>query len=109
MLAQADKLDATMGAIEKGNKVGSEPMGLEAAVSGLQSALRVVEGGDRTTPEQAIEVYKLSDEAAKSQIAEWKRLKSGEIVEFNNGMEKAGFHPIEISAIEIGVEFLMTQ
>ena len=53
-------------------------MGLEAAVNGLQSALRVVEGGDRTTPEQAIEVYRVSDEAAKSRIADWKKLKSGE-------------------------------
>ena len=109
LLAEAEKLDAVIGAIEKGSKAGSEPMGLEAATNGLQSALRVVEGGNRTTPQQAIEVYTLSDEAAKSRITEWKKLKSGEIVQFNRAVEKVGLHPIEISAIEIGVEFLMTQ
>ena len=70
--------------------------GSRAAVSGLQSALRVVEGGDRTTPQQAIEVYRLSDDAAKSRIAEWKKLKQGQLVEFNRAVEKAGLHPIEI-------------
>ncbi len=84
-------------------------MGLESAVGGLQSALRVVEGGDRTTPSQAIEVYRLSDDAAKSRIAEWKKLKQGQLVEFNRAVEKAGLHPIEISAIEAAVEVQISQ
>ena len=65
MLAQAEKLETAIGAIEKGSKAASDALGLEAAVNGLQSALRVVEGGDRTTPEQAIEVYRLSDERSQ--------------------------------------------
>ena len=108
LLAQAEKLEAAMGAIEKGSKPESKEMGLEAAGSGLQSVLRVVEGGDRTTPEQAIEVYRLSDEAAKSRIAQWKKLKTSEIDEFNRAVKKAGLHPIEISAIEVEVESPMS-
>jgi hypothetical protein len=69
----------------------------------------VVEGGNRTTPEQAIEVYRLSDEAAKSRIAEWKKLKGGELVEFNRSAQKAGLRPIEISAIERMAETMTSQ
>ena len=64
-----------------------------AAGSGLQSALRVVEGGDRTTPQQALEVYRLANDAAKSRIAEWKKLKSGELAEFNRAVERSGSQP----------------
>jgi photosystem II stability/assembly factor-like uncharacterized protein len=109
LVAQADKLATAIGKIETGGPAGPEAMGLEAAVSGLQSALRVVEGGNRTTPEQAIEVYRLSDEAARSRVAEWKNLKGGEMAEFNRAVEKAGLRPVEISAIEIVVENLMSQ
>jgi photosystem II stability/assembly factor-like uncharacterized protein len=109
LLAQAEKLETTMGGIEKGSKLEPEAMGLEAAVSGLQSALRVVEGGNRTTPEQAIEVYRLSDEANKRRIAEWKKLKSGEMTEFNRAVQQDGLRPIEISAIEMAVEAQLSQ
>jgi hypothetical protein len=63
-------------------------MGLTTAASGLQSALRVVEGGDRTTPQQALEVYRISSEAAKVRIAEWDKLKSGKLAEFDKGQGK---------------------
>jgi hypothetical protein len=109
LLGQAEKLETAMNGIEKGSKSDPEAMGLEAAVSGLQSALRVVEGGNRTTPEQAIEVYRLSDEASAKRVAEWKKLKGGELAEFNRAVQKAGLHPIEISAIERVAENLMSQ
>jgi photosystem II stability/assembly factor-like uncharacterized protein len=109
LLAQAENLESAIGAIEKGSKASSETMGLESAVSGLQSALRVVEGGDRTTPAQAIEVYRLSDDAAKGRTAEWKKLKQGQLVEFNHAVEKAGLHPIEVSAIEAAIELQISQ
>ncbi len=66
-------------------------MGLEAASAGLQSVLRVVESGDRTTPQQAIEVFRLSDAAAKVQIAAWKKLKGGELAEFNRSHSEERF------------------
>jgi hypothetical protein len=98
--SQAEKLETEITAIAKGTNASPDGMGLEAATSGLQSALRVVEGGDRTTPQQALEVYKLSDEAAKNGIAAWQKLKSGELADFNRSLEKAGVRPIEMSAVE---------
>ncbi|HEY4933553.1 MAG TPA: hypothetical protein VII23_18465 [Terriglobales bacterium] len=109
LLVQLEKLETTMGGIAKGSKADPAAMGLEAAVNGLQSALRVVEGGDRTTPEQAIEVYRLSDEATKLRIADWKKLKAGDIAEFNRALAKAGLRPIEISTIEKSVEMPMSE
>ena len=84
-------------------------MGLEAANSGLASALRVVEGGDRTSPSQAIELYHQSDEAAKARIAEWTKLKSTELPRLNDALQKAGVPPIQISEIEREVEYLVSQ
>jgi photosystem II stability/assembly factor-like uncharacterized protein len=109
LLAQAEELEAAMGAIEKGNKTTPTAIGLKVATNGLQSVLRVVEGGDRTTPQQAVEVYRLSDDAAKSRIAEWNKLKAGELAEFNRAVRKAGLQPIQISAIELAVRELLSQ
>ena len=53
----------------------------------------MVEGGDRTTPQQALEVYRLSEDAAKSRIAEWEKLKAGSLAEFNSAMKKIGKLP----------------
>src|SRR5271166_6497742 len=46
LLTQAENLEPAIGAIEKGSKAAPGKMGLDGAISGLQSALRVVEGGD---------------------------------------------------------------
>jgi hypothetical protein len=109
LLAQAEKLEASIGGIEKGNKATPDAMGLEAAKNGLQSVLKVVESGDRSVPQQAIEVYQLTDGAAKNGIAEWMRLKSGELAEFNRAVQKAGLHPIQVSVIENTVEHMMSR
>ena len=106
LLAQAEKLEAAIGVIEKGSKAAPDAMGLEAASSGLQSVLRVVEGGDRTIPEQAIEVYRLTDKAASNRTAEWNTLKNRDLAEFNRALEKGGWHRIEVSAIESAVDAL---
>jgi photosystem II stability/assembly factor-like uncharacterized protein len=97
--AQAEKLEAGMNAIEKGGKDDPAAMGLAAASTGLQSALRVVEGGDRTTPQQAVEVYRQSDDAAKVRIGEWNKLKTGGLTEFNRALEAAGLSPISMSEV----------
>ena len=88
LMEQTQKITAAMNRIESGNDAGT--MGLRAAGSGLQSALRVVESGDRTVPQQALEVYRLADDAAKLRLAEWQKLKSGELPELNRELEKAG-------------------
>jgi photosystem II stability/assembly factor-like uncharacterized protein len=107
LLKQVTALQAAITKIEKGS--GPSMMGLDAANSGLASALRVVESGDRTAPSQAIEVYKQSDEAAKARIAEWAKLKSTELPRLNSALQKGGLSPIQISQIEHEVEFLVSQ
>ena len=54
------------------NSAGS---GLQDAYTGLASALRVVESGDRAVPVQAIAVYEESGPQVKARIAEWGRLR----------------------------------
>ncbi len=75
-------------------------MGLQEASTGLASALRVVESSDRTVPSQAIELYRQSEEAAKAAIAAWTKLKSTQLVELNDALQKAGVKAIQISEIE---------
>jgi hypothetical protein len=110
LLKQISELQAAITKIEKGSLSSpTGPMGLEAANSGLASALRVVEGGDRTAPSQAIELYRQSDESAKACIAEWTKLKSTELPRLNHALQKAGVAPIQISQIEHEVEYLVSQ
>ena len=73
LLTQVASIEAAITKIQKGSQSPIATMGLEAASAGLASALRVVEGGDRTVPSQAIELYHQSDEAAK---AGWQRGRS---------------------------------
>ena len=59
-----------------GTQNGDE-QGLETASNGISAALRVVEGGDRTVPSQAIALFEESDRAAKMRLQEWSRMKEG--------------------------------
>ena len=87
----------------------AEGPGLQDAYTGLTSALRVVESGDRAVPSQAIAVYKESSEQAKASIAEWKHFKQTQLAELNQQLGKANLAPIAIAEIEREVEFLMSQ
>ena len=98
--AESKKIVRAIEAIQKGSKPAPDAMGLEAASSGLQSVLRVVEGGDRTTPQQAIELYGVAQKAAHARIGEWTALKAGGLAEFNHALEKAGLHFVDVSSIE---------
>jgi len=66
--------------------------GLSAASSGLASALSVVESGDRSAPAQALDVYHLSAEAAKSSLADWKSLQSGALAQLYQALQSAGLN-----------------
>ncbi len=110
LLKQVAQLQTAITKIEKGSAPPApETMGLEAANSGLASALRVVEGGDRTAPAQAIELYQQSDAAAKARIAEWTNLKSTQLAQLNHALQKAGVQPLRISEIEREAEHLVSQ
>ncbi len=110
LLKQVTDMQAAIAKIEKGSGTASpDSMGLDAANSGLASALRVVEGGDRTTPAQVVELYQQSAAAAKARIAEWTNLKSTELPQLNHALQKAGVPAIQISQIEREVEYLVSQ
>jgi len=109
LLAQITSLESAVTSIEKGSKTPIATMGLETASTGLASALRVVSTSDRTVPSQAIELYQQSDEAAKAGIAEWTRLKSTQLAQLNDALQKTGVPTVRISAIERALEYLMAE
>jgi hypothetical protein len=88
------------------NKEGApwEPGGLQDAFTGLASALRAVESGDREVPAQAIDVYRESSERAKVEIAAWERFKQTKLRELNRKLQESHVDPATMSAVEWDVE-----
>ncbi|MFZ0798509.1 MAG: hypothetical protein WAM98_12055 [Terriglobales bacterium] len=82
--------------------------GLKDAYTGLASALRVVESGDRAVPSQAIAVYKESSQQVRARVAEWSRFKQTRLPQLNQQLREANFAPIAIE-IEQEVEFLVSR
>jgi photosystem II stability/assembly factor-like uncharacterized protein len=92
----------------KGNSQdGNE--GLQEAYKDVASALRVVEGGDRHAPSQAIAVYKGSSQQIKARIAEWAAFKQAKLPAVNRLLREANFAPIAIADIEKAAESLSTR
>jgi photosystem II stability/assembly factor-like uncharacterized protein len=83
--------------------------GLEEAFTGLASALRVVESGDRSAPSQALAVYNESDQGVKAGIAEWSEFKTTRLPLLNQKLVEGNLAPIAISTIEQEVQFLMSR
>ena len=84
-------------------------IGLEKASTGLGSALRVVESGDRTVPEQAIELYKESSGAMKTAVDGWNQFKASRIPELNQQLQQGKIAPIVITEIEKEAGELISQ
>ena len=97
---------AAMAKITKGNPV---LMGLDSANTGLLAALRVVEGGNRQTPAQAIEVYQISKQAFEQRAAEWQKLKTTDLPALNLELQKSGEKLVPMAAIEAEIDDLMTR
>jgi photosystem II stability/assembly factor-like uncharacterized protein len=83
--------------------------GLQDAYRDLASALRVVEGGDRAAPSQAIAVYKEASRQVRVCMAEWATFKQTRLPQLNQRLRDASLSPIAISEIEQAVEFLMSR
>ena len=81
-----------------------EPGGLQAAFTGLGSALRVVESGDREVPSQAIALYQESSERAKVGIAAWEKFKQTKLRELNRKLQENNIAPVAVSEIEQDVQ-----
>jgi photosystem II stability/assembly factor-like uncharacterized protein len=83
--------------------------GLQEAYAGVASALRVVEGGERAAPSQAIALYEESDRQLKARIAEWTTFKQAKLLPLNQKLHQENFAPMSISEIEREVELLMSR
>jgi photosystem II stability/assembly factor-like uncharacterized protein len=86
-----------------------QPGGLQDGYSGLASALRVVKGGDRAVPSQAIALYRESSQRVKEGIAKWAAFKQMKLLQLNQKLREGKFDPIAISEIEREVEFRMSR
>ena len=94
LLAQFTEVQSALGQIKDGTpSLPGSISGLAGASGGLASALSAVESGDRPTPSQTLEVYRLSAEAAKTSLAEWKKLQSGALAQLIQALQANGFKP----------------
>ena len=71
--------------------------GLQDAYKDLASALRVVEGGDRVVPSQAIALYTESSQQLKARITEWTTFKQTRLPDLNRQLRQANLAPIVIA------------
>src|ERR1700733_4226071 len=81
-----------------------EPAGLQAAFTGLGSALRVVESGDREVPSQSVALYQESSERAKVGIAAWEKFKQTTLRELNVKLQENNIAPVTVAEIEQEVQ-----
>ncbi len=88
---------------------GQQGPGLQDAYTGLLSALRVVESGDRAVPSQAIAVYQESSQQVKARVAEWTRFKQTNLVDLNQKLREANFAPVAIAEVAREVQFLLSR
>ncbi len=106
-------LDGALTAVDKilkgSQDDGSDDDGLTSANTGLSSALRVIEGGDRTPPLQAIQLYRQSSAVVNTQVKSWKDLKAGALTLLNTNFREQNLKTVEISEIETEVYRLMTR
>jgi photosystem II stability/assembly factor-like uncharacterized protein len=109
-LAALTNLNSQIEKIERGERaLPGAISGLDSAATGLSAALRVVEGGNRSIPSQAMDLYREADRVAKTGIADWTRVKSDQLAKLNQSLQQSGLATIQISEIEEEVEYLTSQ
>jgi hypothetical protein len=83
--------------------------GLQEGYSGVASALRVVESGDRAVPSQAIAVYEESSRSVQAAITKWTAFKQDRLPQLNQQLREGNLAPISIAEIEEAVETLVSR
>jgi hypothetical protein len=78
------------------DKTHVERPGLQDAYRNMTSTLRVVEGGDRPAPAQALTVYRESSEQIKARAGEWTAFKKTTIPALNQRLRQAGLLAITV-------------
>lgn len=86
-----------------------DEQGLQPAYTALAYALRVVEGGDRDVPSQAVAVYQEASAQIKARIVEWSQFKKDQLSALSQQLREAHLAPLSIAAIEQEVEFQITR
>ena len=81
--------------------------GLQDAYTGLVSALRVVESGDRAVPSQAIAVYQESSRQVKARVAEWANSSKPVWYSSTSNCVRPTSLPSRLLEIEQEIEFLI--
>lgn len=111
LAASAKQVEQAIAQIVGGNggQGNAKTDGLRAANTGLTSAMRVVESGDRTIPSQAMELYQQSSQAMNQRVQQWQKLKKTEIEQLNQQLQKAKMTPLQVSRIEQEVFYQMTR
>jgi photosystem II stability/assembly factor-like uncharacterized protein len=105
----ASQLEAEIGKIlTDGENSANGAMGLEKASTGLNSALGVVESGDRAAPSQASALYHESSQALKLRLAEWNHLQTNWLPQLNEHLRLNKIEPIVISKIPEVTEYTDT-
>jgi photosystem II stability/assembly factor-like uncharacterized protein len=102
------KTDSQITEIVNG-KAPAHEGGLQEGTSGIASALRAVQSGDRDVPSQAIEVYKEASATVKARMADWNNFKTTALPVLNQQLKDKNAAPITLSEIEQVVDFLMTR
>jgi photosystem II stability/assembly factor-like uncharacterized protein len=92
--------------LSKDGNPSQQEQGLQGAYKDLASALRVVEGGDRPAPVQAIAVSKEASQQIEACLREWTKFKQTILPELNQQLRQANIHPIAINEIEHEVDWL---
>lgn len=101
LIARVEQVQEAIKKIVSGTGGPSGNLGLQSASGGLGSALRVVESGNRTVPEQAIAVFEESDRAAKERIDEWNQLKTTLLIQLNDQLKQTNVTSIPIGGLEL--------
>ncbi|HEX3985096.1 MAG TPA: hypothetical protein VHX13_00700 [Acidobacteriaceae bacterium] len=101
---------ASLNQIRNGEHPGDESHpGLDASADGLNTALGIVESGDRPAPEQALQIFHLMSQAAQTNIAAWQHFKLTDLDPLNNRLKAGHRQLIHIAAIEETVHYAMTR
>jgi hypothetical protein len=101
---------SSLGKILTGNETPQAPdRGLQDLYKDLASALRVVEGGDRPAPSQAIAVYNEASAQIKARAAQWNTFKQAHLPDLNRQLRQADLPPINVTEMEEESEFLPSQ
>ncbi len=94
--AITNKATAELTQLMTGNGANSHAMGLVAASTGLASALRVVESGDRTVPAQALDVYHTASAAFKAGDESWAVFQKTRLQALNQQLERANIPRVSL-------------